>query len=218
MIFRNNNARSEYIPIWNTPLGSSLSPNILLNKEESKLILFMVGGSAASIYRPLLRFFLKEVPNNYIVPVFIDRKFHSSFTSNAIEDIANYEEFCRLSLIKSSSTEPLLFVEDTTESIFENEVLRRIIGSVKEDDNVFICTSIHSEYNTNLILQLDQTLLSRISAKRISYGFFLPYLQFSTNDRLSTLIHPDKEKTEQMVLNSNLEKLVTRFTKIRLNL
>lgn len=203
----NNEPQSEYNCAWNNPRSGSFPSKNLVVKDESKLILFMIGGSAANIYSPLLRLFLKEVSNNYIVPIFIDHRFHSASTSIAIEEIANYEEFCRLSLTESSSTEPLLFVDDSIEDILGNEVLKRIIGSIRDEDNVFICTSIHSEFNTNLLLQLWSVLALYISPKKISYGFFLPYLQFATNDKLTSLINPDKEKRETMILNSNLEKL-----------
>ena len=209
----NNESQSEFNSDWNNPFSGSISSNKLVVKDERKLILFMIGGSAASIYSPLLRLFLKEVPNNYIVPIFIDRKFHSVSTSSAIEEIANYEEFCRLSLTESSSTEPLLFVDDSIEDILRNEVLKRIIVSIRDDDNIFICTSIHSEFNTNLIMKLWQVLARHISPKKISYGFFLPYLQFATNDKLTSLIHPDKEKQEKIILNSNLEKVENEIHK-----
>lgn len=203
----NNESQSEFNSAWNNPLSGNIPSNKLVVKDESKLILFMIGGSAASIYSPLLRFFLKEISNRYIVPIFIDRKFHSSATSKAIEEIDNYEEFCRLSLIESSSTEPLFFVDDSVDNILRIEVLNRVIESVKEKDNVFICTSIHTEFNTNIILQLGQMISGHIPTNKINYGFFLPYLQFATNDRLSSLIHPEKEKHERMVLYSNLEKV-----------
>lgn len=209
----NNESQSELNSDWSSPFSGSIPSNKLVVKDENKLILFMIGGSAASIYSPLLRLFLKEVPNNYIVPIFIDRKFHSASTSIAIEEIANYEEFCRLSLTESSSTEPLLFVDDSIEDILRNEVLKRIIGSIRDEDNVFVCTSIHSEFNTNFILQLWQVLALHISPNKISYGFFLPYLQFATNDKLTSLIHPDKEKREMMILNSNLEKVENKIHK-----
>ncbi len=209
----NNESQSEFNSDWNNPFSGSIPSNKLVVKDESKLILFMIGGSAASIYSPLLRLFLKEVSNNHIVPIFIDRKFHSASTSIAIEEIANYEEFCKLSLTESSSTEPLLFVDDSIEDILHNEVLKRIIESIRDEDNVFICTSIHSEFNTNLILQLWQVLALHISPNKIRYGFFLPYLQFATNDKLTSLIHPDKEKREMMILNSNLEKVENEIHK-----
>jgi len=209
----NNESQSEFNSAWNNPLSGSIPSNKVVVKDESKLILFMIGGSAVSIDSPLLRLFLKEVSNNYIVPIFIDRKFHSVSTSTAIEEIANYEEFCRLSLTESSSTEPLLFVDDSIKDILHNEVLTRIIGSLRDEDNVFICTSIHSEFNTNFILQLWQVLALHISPNKISYGFFLPYLQFATNDKLTSLIHPDKEKHEMMILNSNLEKVENEIHK-----
>ena len=214
MILRiNNESQSEFNSEMSSPFSGSIPSDKLVVKDESKLILFMIGGSAASIYSPLLRLFLKEVPNNYIVPIFIDRKFHSASTSIAIEEIANYEEFCRLSLTESSSTEPLLFVDDSIEDILRNAVLKRIIGSIRDEDNVFICTSIHSEFNANFILQLWQALALHISPNKISYGFFLPYLQFATNDKLTSLIHPDKEKREMMILNSNLEKVENEIHK-----
>lgn len=209
----NNESQSEFNSVWNNPFSGSIPSNKLVVKDESKLILFMIGGSAASIYSPLLRFFLKEVSNSYIVPIFIDRKFYSASTSSAIEEIANYEEFCRLSLTESSSTERLLFVDDSIEGILHNEVFKRVIGSIRDEDNVFICTSIHSEFNTNFILQLWQILALRISPNKISYGFFLPYLQFPTNDKLTSLIYPDKEKHELMILNSNLEKVENEILK-----
>lgn len=209
----NNKSQSENNSIWDNPMSGSIPSNKLLVKDDSKLILFMIGGSAAFIYSPLLRLFLKEVSNNYIVPIFIDQKFHSASTSRAIEEISNYEEFCRLSLTESSSTEPLLFVENSINDILQNEVLKRIIESVQEDDNIFICTSIHSEFNTNVVLQLTKALSSHILPNNIRYGFFLPYLQFSTNDKLTSLIHPDKEKRETMILNSNLEKVENEIHK-----
>lgn len=53
----NNESKSELNSPWNNQYGDSFSPNKLVAKYENKLILFMIGGSAASIYSPLLRFF-----------------------------------------------------------------------------------------------------------------------------------------------------------------
>lgn len=174
---------------------------------DRKLILFMVGGSAASIYSPLLRFFLSGITADYILPIFIDRKFHSSSTSSAIEEIANYEEFCRLSLTKSVSTEPLLFVEENVDEILENDALKQVLTSITTTDKLFICTSVHSAFNTEIVIQLGGILKSITNSNNIGYGFFLPYLKFATNDKLSSILFPENDEERNTTLNINLRKV-----------
>lgn len=121
---------SKVFVINNSPVGDSnidkkwqsdLLP-ILEHKHPSKLWLFMIGGSAAGIITPLSRFFMSMVSTDVIVPIFIDNQCHSDNTSSAILDIARYEEFCRLTCIKSKISPPFLFIENSIQSL---KVLRR---------------------------------------------------------------------------------------------
>lgn len=189
--------------------------NYSMNNDtfDNKLILFMIGGSAASIYSPLLRFFLSGVRNDDILPIFIDRTFHSSSTSSAIEEIANYEEFCRLTLTRSVSTEPLLFVEENIDYILGNETLKQVLASIRNPDKIFICTSVHSAFNTDIAIQLGAILKSQTKTSNISYGFFLPYLQFKTNDKLSTILFPENDENCNATININLKNIWTSISK-----
>lgn len=49
------------------------------NKCDKSIFLFMIGGSGASVLEPIIYFFEKQIEEaKYkLVPIFIDRKFHS---------------------------------------------------------------------------------------------------------------------------------------------
>ena len=175
--------------------------------RSSKLWLFLIGGSAAGIIPPLLRYFLSLVHHDIIVPVFIDRIFHSHTTSSSISYISKYEEFCRLTCAKSKIAKPFFFVEDSFSSLLVVKNFNAIQSMITKGDQVFIAFSIHSVFNVSVALDIGKMCGNKVASEFVSYGLFLPYIAFSTNEKPFDIINDISTSELQKSVTQNLDRI-----------
>lgn len=180
-------------------------------KSTSKIWLFMVGSSAAGIIPPLSRYFISNIFQDLIVPIFIDCKIHSVVTSSSIEDIDLYNEYCRITCQKSKISPPLFFIESKLDDLLFLKQFQSIIDLITLKDKVFISFSAHSEQNVSLALKIGELCKKQTKTSHISYGIFLPYLTFYTNDNIGEFLTELKNRKSLQYLNQNLE-IINRAT------
>lgn len=196
----------EVMAIGKEEWASSLNEfePVLGRKKSSKLWLFMIGGSASGIITPLSRFFISQLAKEIVVPVFIDNQCHSHSTSAAITDIARYEEYCRLTGEKSKISQPFLFIENSIQSLKARERFQSILNHIKEDDEVFVAFSAHSNFSVSIATGIAHLCKDKIVRTALKCGIFMPYLTFSTNDDVSDVLKEINEVRESNLLEKNL--------------
>lgn len=177
---------------------------VLGRKKSSKLWLFMIGGSAPGIITPLSRFFLSQLAKEIVVPVFIDNQCHSHSISAVITDIARYEEYCRLTGEKSKISQPFLFIENSIQSLKARERFQSIFNHIKEDDEVFVAFSAHSNFSVSIATGIAQLCKDKIVRTALKCGIFMPYLTFSTNDDGSDVLKEINDVRESNLLEKTL--------------
>lgn len=185
---------------WANPLN-------FIEETKPTLWLFLVGGSAAAILNPLIRYFNKQLQNEYelVVPVLIDRECHSAHTSAAIKVVAQYEHYSKITCGKTNFALPYLFIEDSPAAVMSTK-LQELLNAISAKDLVFVSGSIHSTFNTQVLLQIGRHLSPYIPAQKINYGIVLPHLAFATNDSAIDVFKV-RRRTEQEDLASQLESL-----------
>lgn len=76
----------------------------------------MIGGSGASVLEPIIYFFKKQIEesNCKLVPIFIDRNFHSEIVSRSIRNIKKHQIYNTYSCESSDNfiTNPFFFVDN----------------------------------------------------------------------------------------------------------
>lgn len=192
--------RSERDTAWHNGSYPILGP-----KKPSKLWIFMIGGSASGIITPLSRFFISHVLKEVIVPVFIDNQCHSNNTSSAISDIARYEDYCRLTCIKSKISQPFFFIEDSMQSLKALEKFQSIVNHVNGEDEVFVAFSAQSKFSVSVAKGIAELCSKKIRRTALKCGIFLPYLTFYTNEDTADVLEEIKKEEESNSLEKNLE-------------
>lgn len=179
---------------------SSTSPEI----NHPKLWLFMIGGSAAGVITPLSRFFISMVSKDVVIPIFIDYKCHSQTTSDAISDIAQHEEFCKLICTKSIISQPFFFIEDSIQTLKALTRFKSILNLIKDEDEIFIAFSAHSDYGVSVATEISRVSRERLPQIALKYGIFLPYQTFCTNADTADVLNAIKNDERRTKLNRNL--------------
>ncbi len=152
------------------------------NTERRRMYLFLIGGSGGTILRPLLfMFYNSSTLSNYsIVPIFIDRSFHSKNVAESINAISRYRIFCKYSNISNQVDMPFFFV--TNGNIYKDSSnISRIIEQITKDDVVLFSFSVMNENNIALHHQIKEQIRN-LSTCRIFNIMFLPYFKFDNDN------------------------------------
>ena len=114
-----------------------------INLKSRKLYLFMIGGSGASIIEPILYYFYSRVieAGYRIVPIYMDRKFHSEVVSRSIRAIKDYQTYCAFTASDIVVMNPYFFIDD--DSMFNGKNnLCMLLDKITSDDTVVVCLCI----------------------------------------------------------------------------
>lgn len=155
--------------------------------SPKKIYLFMIGGSGASIIEPILYYFFSRVfeAGYKIIPIYIDRNFHSEIVSRSISSIKDYQIYCAFTAYNSVVMNPYFFIDNA--SMFDKEnKLCMILDKITSEDTVVFSYSLYNKQN----LKTRDLLIGYISRNisvRIFNMVFLPYfkLNFSDEDLLT---------------------------------
>lgn len=164
-----------------TELSLDYSNRVELNQKH--LYLFMIGGSGASLIEPLLFYFDKLVDeaNHTIIPIFIDRSFHSEILSRSVRTIKHYQKYCAYSANKLISLNPFLFIDDNKSLLDGDNNLNKIINRITSQDTIAISYSLQNNNN----IRVKNSLVNAIrncSDARIFNLIFFPYFNLDFGD------------------------------------
>lgn len=148
----------------------------LSNKCDKNIFLFMIGGSGASVLEPIIYFFKKQIEeSNYkLVPIFIDRNFHSEIVSRSIRNIKKHQIYNTYSCESSDNfiTNPFLFVDNGNLLNSKNN-LNKLIDSIQDDDIIAFSYSIYNKENLSVKRSIAEHIRLKTNAK-IFNMVFLP--------------------------------------------
>lgn len=151
-------------------------------KSGKRLFLFMTGGTGASVIEPLLYYFDRFIykAGYSVIPVFIDRHFHSEIVSRSLTSIKNYQMYCALTDSPMVTHNPYLFVDD--DSLFDGKNnLQLILNKITTDDTVAFACSVGSKSENVKVRQRIMEMLP-VSDVRTFNLVFLPYFNFHFGD------------------------------------
>lgn len=165
----------------NTPQSSLYTQEYtntdFLDKNVRNIFLFMIGGSGASVLEPIIYFFKKQVEEskNKIVPIFIDRHFHSEIVSRSIRNIRKHQIYNTYSCETSVSfiTNPFFFIDNGNLLNSKNN-LNKIIDRIQDDDIIAFSYSIYNKKNLSVKRSISERLREKTNAKIVNM-VFLPY-------------------------------------------
>lgn len=153
-----------------------------INLKSRKLYLFMIGGSGASIIEPILYYFYSRVieAGYRIVPIYMDRNFHSEVVSRSIRAIKDYQTYCAFTASDIVVMNPYFFIDD--DSMFNGKNnLCMLLDKITSDDTVVFSYSIYNKQNfktKNLLVNY----IRRNISPRIFNMIFLPYFRLNFGD------------------------------------
>ena len=150
--------------------------------KSRKVFLFMIGGSGASIIEPILYYFFSRVAEaKYkIIPVYVDRNFHSEIVSRSISSIKDYQTYCAFTASNSVVMNPYFFIDN--DSMFNGDNnLSMILDKITSDDTVVFSYSLYNKQNLKTRDLLVGFIRRNISA-RIFNMVFLPYFRLNFGD------------------------------------
>ena len=154
------------------------------NKCDKNIFLFMIGGSGASVLEPIIYFFKKQIEeSNYkLVPIFIDRNFHSEIVSRSIRNIKKHQIYNTYSCESSGNfiTNPFFFVDNGNLLNSKNN-LNKLIDSIQDDDIIAFSYSIYNKENLSAKRSIAEHIRVKTNAK-IFNMVFLPYFTLNFDD------------------------------------
>lgn len=166
---------------WHT--SNIMNANPLLGNSEKHLFLFMIGGTGASIIEPLLYYFDSIIykAGYSIIPIFIDRSFHSEIVSRSLTSIKNYQMHSAYTASYMITHNPYLFIDDSSFPFNGITNLQLILDKITIGDTVAFAYSVCS---TNQNVKVKQRIIESlpISDVRIFNFVFLPYFNFHFGD------------------------------------
>lgn len=177
----NTNEASQTQEGWSST--NSMSNNLLPSNSPKHLFLFMIGGSGASVIEPLLYYFESAIydAGYKIIPVFIDRHFHSEIISRSINTIKNYQVHCAYTAANMITHNTYLFIDD--DSLFnENCNLNKILSKIKPNDIVAFAYSVCSSNQENIKVKKQIIEALPLSDIKILNLTFLPYFNIQFDD------------------------------------
>lgn len=165
----------------NTPQSSlytqEYSNTDFLDKNVKNIFLFMIGGSGASVLEPIIYFFKKQIEEtiNKIVPIFIDRHFHSEIVSRSIRNIKKHQIYNTYSCENSVNfiTNPFFFIDNGNLLNSKNN-LNKIIDRIQDDDIIAFSYSIYNKENLSVKRSISERIREKTNAKIVNM-VFLPY-------------------------------------------
>ena len=176
---------------WHT--SNLMGVNPFHGNGEKRLFLFMIGGTGASIIEPLLYYFDSFIykAGYSIIPVFIDRHFHSEIVSRSLTSIKNYQIHCAFTASHMITHNPYLFIDDNSLLTNGNSNLQMIFDKIAPGDTIAFAYSVCSTSKKNV--KVKQKIMEKlfISDVRIFNFVFLPYFNFQFGD--SEFLKPNEE-------------------------
>lgn len=154
------------------------------NKCDKNIFLFMIGGSGASVLEPIIYFFKKQIEEvKYkLVPIFIDRKFHSEIVSRSIRNIKKHKIYNTYSCESSDNfiNNPFFFVDNGNLLNSKNN-LSKIIDRIQDDDIIAFSYSIYNKENISVKRSIAEHIRVKTNAK-IFNMVFLTYFTLNFDD------------------------------------
>ena len=186
--------------------GHEMNPT----NTKRNLFLFMIGGSGASIIEPLLFYFEKKIKkeNFTIIPIFIDRNFHSEIVSRSILNIKSYQYACTFSATNSIVKNPFFFKDDNDLLNGLNN-LNLILKKIKDHDIVAFSFSVITKSNIITKQAIAKKIRQHVNS-RIFDLIFLPYFNLNfCEDEFFEVITTDGENflSREDILKNNLSAL-----------
>ena len=202
-IFNINNRVSNG---WRASNLMGVSP--LLGNNEKRLFLFMIGGTGASIIEPLLYYFDSFIykAGYSIIPIFIDRHFHSEIVSRSLTSIKNYQIHCAFTASQMITHNPYLFIDDNSLLFNGNSNLQMIFDKITTGDTVAFAYSVCSTSKNNIKVKQQIIESLPISDVRIFNFIFLPYFNFQFGD--SDFLNPNEDDSSGEFLNFTKHNLI----------
>lgn len=175
-----------------------------LSNKKRHLFLFMIGGSGSSIIEPLLFYFEKIVKkSNYtIVPIFIDRNFHSEIVSRSISNIKSFQYKCTFSATNSIVKNPFFFKDDN-DLFNEQNNLNLIIKKITDQDIVAISFSVITKSNIITKQAIAKKIRQQVNSKIFDL-IFLPY--FNLNFCEDEFFDGEKRDEDDFLSSNDLVK------------
>lgn len=129
---------------WHT--SNLMGVNPFHGNGEKRLFLFMIGGTGASIIEPLLYYFDSFIykAGYSIIPVFIDRHFHSEIVSRSLTSIKNYQIHCAFTASHMITHNPYLFIDDNSLLTNGNSNLQMIFDKISAGGTIAFAYSVCS--------------------------------------------------------------------------
>ena len=112
---------------------------------------------------------------NKIVPIFIDRHFHSEIVSRSIRNIKKHQIYNTYSCENSVNfiTNPFFFIDNGNLLNSKNN-LNKIIDRIQDDDIIAFSYSIYNKENLSVKRSISERIREKTNAKIVNM-VFLPY-------------------------------------------